>query len=138
METLIIIVAFWLIVVGIYGALPLVRGVAHGPARGAPRVSRSPLASISSFSLPHRQESRPAVQRQTERIPSPSLFSELDMLRAQVEHLRSQLVALSSASSREERARHRRYRSGPYAELPRPLRRQVHEVRSVRHPLQRA
>jgi hypothetical protein len=62
------------------------------------------------------------------------LFSEVDMLRVQVETLRSEMSALNGGP-RGERARLRRYRLGQYTDLPRTLRRQVREVRSFRHPI---
>jgi hypothetical protein len=63
-------------------------------------------------------------------------YAEVSMLRAQIEHLRSELVALAGSPEREvRRNRSRRYKVGPYTDLPNPLRRQVREVRSVRRPL---
>jgi hypothetical protein len=59
------------------------------------------------------------------------------MLRAQVEELRNELVTLAkpmpAPSERYERPRLRRYRTGSYTYLPRNLRRQVHEIRNIRH-----
>jgi hypothetical protein len=63
------------------------------------------------------------------------LFSEVDMLRAQVEHLRTEVTALSGSSVRPEKPRIKRYRTGAYTDLPRMLRRHVREARNLRHPL---
>jgi hypothetical protein len=52
----------------------------------------------------------------------------------QVETLRSEMSAMSGAP-RGEKARLRRYASHQYTDLPRSLRRQVHEVRNYRHPI---
>jgi hypothetical protein len=62
------------------------------------------------------------------------LFSEVDTLRIQVESLRAEMTALTTGS-RSDRAKLRPYRSSQYAQLPRPLRRQVREVRNFRHPI---
>jgi hypothetical protein len=114
MEIFVIIVAFWLILVGAYGALTLMgnraeqaRSQMHGASVGLPK--------------------RPA--------PLGEVFSEVDMLRAQVEHLRTEVVALSETATRHERPRTRRYQTGVYADLPRMLRRHVKEARSERNPL---
>jgi hypothetical protein len=65
--------------------------------------------------------------------------SEVDMLRAQVEELRSEIAALSGGpAGRQDRPRLRRHSIGVYTYLPRLLRRQVREVRSVRHTSLRA
>lgn len=117
MEILVIIVAFWLLLVGAYGGLNL----------------------LNDRNKERRHDSQPAVRRAdgTE-APAPlgGLFSEVDMLRAQVEHLRTEVVALSETATRHERPRARRYQSGVvYTELPRMLRRHVKEVRTERHPL---
>jgi len=116
-EILVIIVAFWLLLVGAYGGLNL----------------------LSARSKEQRlQGSQSAIRRAggTETAPLGGLFSEVDMLRAQVEHLRTEVVALSETATRHERPRSRRYQSGVvYTELPRMLRRHVKEVRNERHPL---
>jgi hypothetical protein len=57
------------------------------------------------------------------------------MLRAQVEHLRTEVVALSETATRHEKPRTRRYQTGVYADLPRMLRRHVKDARSERNPL---
>ncbi|HLF76533.1 MAG TPA: hypothetical protein VJB57_03505 [Dehalococcoidia bacterium] len=140
METLIVIVAFWLILIGIYGAMPLLR--AGGPRvnpTGAPRFAANPIVEA----IQREVESRPAPVRPAPRrqvLPSfqPEAgdpYAEVSMLRAQIEHLRSELVALSSNSTeRSARPRSRRSRTFQYTDLPRTLRRQVKEVRSVRRP----
>jgi hypothetical protein len=116
-EILVIIVAFWLLLVGAYGGLMLFNGRDAGSARRPARSGRS---------LPGTNETQPMG----------GLFSEVDMLRAQVEHLRTEVVALSeTAAARHERARTRRYQTGVYTELPRMLRRHVKEARDDRHPL---
>jgi hypothetical protein len=67
------------------------------------------------------------------RPPAERTFSEVDLLRAQVEELRTELAALSSSpATRPERPRLRRHGIGLYTYLPPALRRQVREVRSSR------
>jgi hypothetical protein len=125
-EILVIIVAFWLLLVGAYGGLTLLNGrskTARGRTPGLPRVR------IANWGTTPRQGSDEA------RAPLGGLFSEVDMLRAQVEHLRTEVVALSETATRHERPRTRRYQTGVYADLPRMLRRHVKEVRNIRHPL---
>jgi hypothetical protein len=117
-EILVIIVAFWLLLVGAYGGLNL-------------------LSARSKEQ--HHPGAQPAARR-ADGTPGPAplggLFSEVDMLRAQVEHLRTEVVALSETATRHEKPRSRRYQSGVvYTELPRMLRRHVKEVRNERHPL---
>jgi hypothetical protein len=126
-EILVIIVAFWLLLVGAYGGLTLINGRAKaghgGLTAGSPRIR---IANWERTPLPGSSEAAPLG----------GLFSEVDMLRAQVEHLRTEVVALSeTAATRTERPRTRRYQTGVYADLPRMLRRHVKEVRDVRHPL---
>jgi hypothetical protein len=127
-EILVIIVAFWLILVGGYGAMTLLNGNAKHPAprrtpAAAPRVRGG--AQFGQQPLP----GAPATSQLG------GLFSEVDLLRAQVEHLRTEVVALSDVATRYEKPRTRRYRTGVYSDLPRMLRRQVKEVRNIRHPL---
>jgi hypothetical protein len=168
MEVLVIIVAFWLVLFGAYGAWPLVRGI--GPRSVATRLPDVDLtrryneqiaAAAAALAQPQVQhaearqspqspfqsfESRPSVQafevhstpqpvesRRPARASTGGLFSEVDMLRAQVEQLRSEVAALSSGSApRLERPRLRRYRTGVYTYLPRLLRQQVRDVRVSR------
>lgn len=120
MEVLVIIAAFWLMLVGVYGGYSLVSSSRR--RRAAP--ARPPAAE------PAQLPSRVATPRQA---APPALFSEVEMLRAQVEHLRSEVVALSGEAPPPSRPRIRRYRTGAYTDLPRGLRRQVRQVRSVRH-----
>ena len=127
MEILVIIVAFWLILVGAYGGLMLLNG-SHkhsGGYRGSPPPPRVRLAQLQQVPAPANKQ--PAQLG--------GLFSEVDMLRAQVEHLRTEVVALSDVATRFEKPRTRRYRTGVYSDLPRLLRRHVKEVRNVRHPI---
>jgi hypothetical protein len=126
MEILVIIVAFWLVLVGAYGGFSL---YSSSSRRGSMRRSNA---------KPPRVRIRRFEQTPLSGVAEPQLgglFSEVDMLRAQVEHLRTEVVALSDVASRHERPRMRRYRTGVYASLPGRLRRQVKEVRSIRHPL---
>jgi hypothetical protein len=127
-EILVIIVAFWLILVGGYGALTLLNGKA---ARPAARRAAAPAPRIR-IAPQNGQQPLPGAPAQTQ---LGGLFSEVDMLRAQVEHLRTEVVALSDVATRYEKPRARRYRTGVYSDLPRLLRRQVKEVRHIRHPL---
>ena len=120
MEILVIIVAFWLMLVGIYGGLSLM----NSSKRKRERTHHS--ATVRSAAVARTVSTAQPVLG--------GLFSEVDMLRVQVEDLRSQVVALSGAG-RPERPRQRRYSSGVYTDLPRMLRRHVKEVRSIRHPL---
>jgi hypothetical protein len=118
-EIFVIIVAFWLLLVGAYGGLNLLS------ARS--KEQRRPGASTA---VRFRADGTEDI------APLGGLFSEVDMLRAQVEHLRTEVVALSETATRHERPRTRRYQSGVvYTELPRMLRRHVKEVRHERHPL---
>lgn len=127
MEILVIIVAFWLLLVGAYGGLTLLNGRSKtGRGRPTPGSPRVRIAEWEKTPLPG--SSQPAA-------PLGGLFSEVDMLRAQVEHLRTEVVALSETATRHERPRTRRYQTGVYADLPRMLRRHVKEVRNIRHPL---
>ncbi len=91
--------------------------------------------------LPHPEH--PAAGVQEERAPVEPLtaaaaprrgpsHSEVDFLRAQVEHLRSEVNALSSNPERFERPQQRRYITGNYTHLPRTLKRQVNEARDYR------
>ena len=117
MEILVVIVAFWLLLVGAYGGLTL-------------------LSARNKQSRHHAQAVPRTRPDRTEAAPLGGLFSEVDMLRAQVEHLRTEVVALSeTAATRHERARTRRYQTGVYADLPRMLRRHVKEARTERHAL---
>ncbi len=76
-----------------------------------------------------REEPRPQPRRFE--LPDRPKPTEVDFLRAQVEHLRSEIYAMSDqpAATRKERPKQRRYRTGNYTHLPRTLRRQVNEAR---------
>ncbi len=121
MEILVIIVAFWLMLVGIYGGLSLM----NSSKRRRERTHQSSTVRSAAVTARSVSKEQPVLG---------GLFSEVDMLRVQVEDLRSQVVALSG-SGRPERPRMRRYSTGVYTDLPRMLRRHVKEVRSIRHPL---
>jgi hypothetical protein len=127
-EILVIIIAFWLILVGGYGGMTLLNGSHKHPA--ARRVA--PPAPRVRISSEFAQQPLPGAPASTQ---LGGLFSEVDLLRAQVEHLRTEVVALSDVATRHEKPRTRRYRTGVYSDLPRLLRRQVKEVRNIRHPL---
>ena len=118
MEILVVIVAFWLLLVGAYGGITL-------------------ISTRNRQNRRRQVETTPRIRAERgETAPLGGLFSEVDMLRAQVEHLRTEVVALSeTASTRHERSRTRRYQTGVYADLPRMLRRHVKEARNERHPL---
>jgi hypothetical protein len=116
-EILVVIVAFWLLLVGAYGGLTL-------------------ISARNKESRRRQTQAAPRVRAEREEAaPLGGLFSEVDMLRAQVEHLRTEVVALSETSTRGERPRTRRYQTGVYADLPRMLRRHVKEARSEKHAL---
>jgi hypothetical protein len=123
LEILAIIVAFWLLLVGIYGGLSLA-----GSSRRRKQSARR-NAGIRSAAVASR------TGASTDQPVLGGLFSEVDMLRAQVEHLRTEVTALSGTAVRPEKARIKRYRTGAYTDLPRMLRRHVREARSLRHPL---
>jgi hypothetical protein len=148
-DTLILIVAFWFILIGIYGAFVL----PNGSKSFRQASSRTPATALfhDAFASSQRVEDRrPAPTPRPEQVqlerrrhdaaavrddrPTASGFSsEVDMLRAQVEELRSEIAALSSApGGRPDRPRMRRHGIGVYTYLPRLLRRQVREIRSVR------
>jgi len=116
MEIFVVIVAFWLLQLCAYGGLSL-------------------LSARSKAN--RRQSEQPTVgNKHTDgAVPLGGLFSEVDMLRSQVEHLRTEVVVLSETAARPDRPRTRRYQTGVYADLPRMLRRHVQEARNERHPL---
>jgi hypothetical protein len=142
-EILVVIVAFWLILVGGYGILSWLRNQPSDPFEAASRAhGRSFVGSVSAFSPASSDRGiRPSAASTMSRAPSflterPAgsygvrLTSEVDLLRAQVEHLRTELSALSETRGVTDRPRMRRYGPGSYSHLPRPLRRSVREVRS--------
>ena len=127
MDNLLIIVAFWLMLVGVWGGLSLVHS---GRKNQSPRAPAPPQPRAPVRPRPMMRP-RPSAGQTQPGAP----VSEVDMLRAEVEHLRTELMALSSAAARQERPRTRHYRTGVYADLPRMLRRHVREVRNVRNPM---
>lgn len=139
METIVLIVAFWLVLLGAYGVVTLLR---DQPRQRDAR--RTYPARRRPFDWPERADERhggatrdlePMGRSESSQVSG--LFSEVDLLRAQVERLRSEIVALSGATNADwlDRPRVRRYRTGAYTYLPRMLRRHVREVRSFRRPL---
>ncbi|HLF72596.1 MAG TPA: hypothetical protein VI759_10650 [Dehalococcoidia bacterium] len=208
MQTLVLIIAFWLILLGIYGALPIImapfrrreRARRAAPASRfesappAPRVAPAPpppiqataappieiprvvtvsqpIPVIKSVHLPAQmpmepvmqapeppksaksrkqpvvekevivaRQAAPATNGNASHTPAAAatgasaVFSEVEMLREQVETLRSEIASLSTREQRDRTARAKRYRTGSYTDLPRHLRRQVREVRNERHP----
>jgi hypothetical protein len=123
METLLLIVAFWLILLGVYGAIFLPR-----QTLGMDKVRPSVVVPLRAPA--------PSLRRMpsTRLVPTNvGSVSEVDMLRAQVDQLRSEILALSSAPARERTTTHRV--PSTTAHLPRPLRRQVRELRTARRPL---
>ena len=123
METVVLIIALWLILVGVYGALSLLSGPPR-QAQGRPQ---------------RRAKARPAQSQQyvqsydydLERDASGAILSEVDLLRAQVRHLRSEVFAMSGTPQEDKSAnKPKRYRG--QTDLPRPLRRHLRETRGVR------
>ena len=99
MDTLVFIVAFWLMLVGVYGAYSLVNSGRNSSKRGrAAQATRVPVRPARPVMRP-----RPVNQPQTS-----GHLSEVDILRAEVQHLRTEVVALSTAAARYERPRMRR------------------------------
>lgn len=88
---------------------------------------------------PRREPARRPTRREVHDPDLPSFepparpaASEVDFLRAEVQHLRSEIFALSAEQPRQMRPKQRRYRTGATSHLPRTLRRQVNEVRGFR------
>jgi hypothetical protein len=205
MQTLVLIIAFWLILLGIYGALPIMmapfrrrdRARRAAPAARfesappAPRVAPAPpppvraaaappieiprvvsvsqpIPVIKSVHLPAQPPMEPVIQAAEPPKPAKSrrqpvvekevivakqaasatngngshapvpaasaVFSEVEMLREQVETLRTEIASLSTRGQRDRTPPAKRYRTGSYTDLPRHLRRQVREVRNERRP----
>jgi hypothetical protein len=84
--------------------------------------------------LPRRQPAEAQQARRFE-LPARPKPTEVDFLRAQDEHRRSEIDAMSSdpPAGRQDRPKQRRYRTGNYTHLPRKLTRQVNEARG-RYP----
>jgi hypothetical protein len=138
METVLVIIAVWLIVSGLYGISPLLRRRARlrlAVPRRAPAPPPEVLEPTAENPFANAVPLRPS-QTTPPQSGLSGLFSEVDQLRVQVERLRSEVIALSGAMpGRLERPRRRRYSMGLYADLPRLLRQHVREVRSERRPL---
>jgi hypothetical protein len=117
-----VIVGFWLVLVSIYMGLMFVAAYRRVQQR------KAQTATIRSGAFSAR------TGTSTEQPVLGGLFSEVDLLRVQVETLRSEMSAHNGAP-RSEKARLRRYSSGQYTDLPPTLRRQVREVRSYRHAM---
>ena len=120
MEILALLAGLWTAFVVVYG------GLSARAAFRRQQLEKQQQASIRSQAFTRRSS--------TDQPVLGGLFSEVDMLRLQIETLRSEMSALSTAP-RSEKARLRRYRSGLYTDLPRSLRRQVREVRNFRRPI---
>ena len=136
MEIMLVIAAMSLIVAGLYGISPIFRR--QGLRLAVPRKSPPPPPDVLAPADNPFATTVPLRPSQTTPPESGlnTLFVEVDQLKVQVEHLRSEVVALSGVMpGRPERLRRRRYRAGVYSELPRLLRQHVREVRSERRPL---
>ena len=142
LETIVLILAVALIGIGIFGAWPLLAG--EGGQRQAVRRSTAGGVLLNRGSSAPNREVAQAFQRQVKAAasamtgarkpaqPAEMLASEVDLLRMQVEKLRTEIVTLSGTRERFEKSRVRRYRTGVYSYLPPILRRQVSEVRQSR------
>ena len=137
MEVIIVILAIWLALIGLYGAWPYVSAVNFGAIFARPQISAGPEFAIrerynDQIAAAAAVLAQPELQlppRPVVRASLPNLPTEVDILRAQVEQLRSELDALSTTATRLDRPRLRRYRTGVYTYLPRPLRQHVRELR---------
>ena len=146
MEILVIIVAFWFVLIGVYGALPLFRGrPLWGGSEVATAVTTERRAPIRQSFAPERRireranglaalsQAVAASRAANENAVSVGgLFSEVDLLRAQVEQLRAEVGASAGTGHWGEKPRTRRHGSGAAAYLSSDLRRQVREARSTR------
>ena len=148
MEVLLLLVAFWLILVGVYGVVGWLR---WKPAQNGGRKASAP----GLVSLPRRapvwrgsaKVSRPGDRRASVFPTRPSsqrgvpgvgpgargLSKQMEQLR--VEQLRSEITSLSNATAAlEEPSGARRHGSRTDASLRRPLRRHLRQERSFRAP----
>ena len=127
METVVLVIALWLILVGIYGALSLLSGA---PRASQSRAQRRPKAAQVRPSAPHVE--RYGAPFNIEQDAPNAILSEVDLLRAQVRHLRSEIFAMADKPQAETEfaAKLKRYRG--QNDLPRPLRRHLRETRGVR------
>jgi hypothetical protein len=134
MDIVIAIIGVWLVLLGAYGLLPVLRR--NGGREGRPPKVRIESAwTPASDSAPIAASPSPEKQyvgtRQVAAQAGPD--SEIDFLRRQVEQLRSELVAYSGRPAlRDERPRLRRYRVGLYTRLPSFLRQRIRESRLSR------
>ena len=127
METIVLVIALWLILVGIYGALSLLTE----PNASQPSAERRPKAKAASpRPSPPRVEPYRAPYDPEEETPN-AILSEVDLLRAQVRHLRSEIFAITDQPAEDQAKAPKRYRH-PDRDLPRPLRRHLRESRGVR------
>jgi hypothetical protein len=126
MQTVVLIIALWLILVGIYGAVSLLRG--------QPRPARKEThRHIPRRAANEQPRGAGAVIREVPSEAPNAILSEVDLLRAQVRHLRSEVFAMSGKDPEPvDKNKSRRYRAGAYNDLPRPLRRHLRETRGVR------
>ena len=129
METVVLVIALWLILVGIYGALSL---LSSAPSGSQPRAQRRLKAAKARPSAPHVE--RYGAPFNIEQDAPNAILSEVDLLRAQVRHLRSEIFAMADKPQAEMQtgpgAKPKRYRG--QNDLPRPLRRHLRETRGVR------
>jgi len=127
METVVLVIALWLILVGIYGALSLLSSAPDGLQ---PRAQRRPKAAQVRPSAPHVE--RYGAPFNIEQDAPNAILSEVDLLRAQVRHLRSEIFAMADKPQLdvEPAGKPKRYRG--QNDLPRPLRRHLRETRGVR------
>lgn len=95
-------------------------------------------SDLPRFGTNWREASRPAGRSEAPRTERARAFelpqrprpTEVDVLRAQVQDLRSEIFAMSSEPPRRsDRPKQRRYRTGNYTHLPRKLTRQMNEAR---------
>ena len=126
METVVLVIALWLILVGIYGALSLLGGTGNS---AQPRAQRRPKAAQVRASAPHVE--RYGAPYNIEQDAPNAILSEVDLLRAQVRHLRTEIFAMADKPAEDKAGKPKRYRG--QNELPRPLRRHMRETtRGVR------
>ena len=157
MELVLLIIAFWLVLLGAYAIWPALRWSALAALFQRPEVLLSDVDLTNRFNqqvaaagdaLTRPVLVRPTIISQEPRPLVHGLSIEVDRLRAEVQYLRSELeaaaslpqlpagqVALPKARNRtagERPVRPRRYPTGSYTSLPRPLRHLVYVVRSGR------
>jgi hypothetical protein len=125
METVVLVIALWLILVGVYGALSLLSGSpAQARARRQQRQARSRASApqVEPYGAPY----------DIEQDASGAILSEVDLLRAQVRHLRSEIFAMADKPQVEVGGGNKPKRYRGQSDLPRPLRRHLRETRGVR------